>query len=112
MVYKKIWRLYNSFKWKIYIEEPGEKHFDVSYSLQNEKSQSRVTINAAGKTLENDILPTGKTVGEPNQNWHIDNFKSYRVGKINFPEAGFNTIELVVKPADNEKVNFQWLWVR
>lgn len=101
-----------TFSWKIYIDEPGEKLFDVSYSLQNEKSQSRIKLVAAEKTLINDIRPTGKTVGEPNQKWHIDNFKANRMGAINFPEKGYYTIVLTVEPAQNEAVKFQWLWVK
>ena len=101
-----------TFSWRIYIDEPGEKQFDVSYSLQNEKSLSRIKLEAAGKTLINDIVPTGQTVGEPNRNWHIDNFKSSRIGKISFKKKGFYTIELTVEPAKNEQVKFQWLWVK
>jgi alpha-L-fucosidase len=101
-----------TFSWRIYIDSPGEKLLDVSYSLQNEKSQSRIKVKAAGKTLINDITPTGQTVGEPNRGWHIDNYKSYRLGKINFPEKGFYPIELTIEPAQNEQVNFQWLWIK
>lgn len=104
--------LLNTFKWKIYVDEPSERNIDVSYSFQNEKSKSKVSVNIAGKTLSHKIKPTGQTVGEPNQRWHIDNFKSNRMGTINFPEKGYYTIEMTVEPAQNEEVKFQWLWIK
>jgi len=57
-------------------------------------------------------VPTGKTVGEPNQNWVIDNYKSNRAGKINFAEKGFYDIKLNIEPGENEQVNFQWIWIK
>lgn len=101
-----------TFKWKIYVDEPGEKVFDVSYSFQQEKSSSKITVKVTNETLTHDVLPSGKTVGEPNRSWHIDNFKSMRLGKINFHEKGFYTIEMTVEPAEKEEVKFQWLWVK
>jgi alpha-L-fucosidase len=100
------------FTWKIYVDEPGEKNIDVSYSFQNESERSKLTITAVGKTFSHVVINTGKTVGEPNQNWVIDNYKSNRLGTINFPEKGFYEIKLNVAPAKNEVVNFQWIWVK
>ena len=101
-----------TFKWKIYVDEPGEKDIDVSYSFQNKKSASKVSVNIAGETLFHKVEPTGQTVGEPNKKWHIDNFKSNKIGTINFPEKGYYTIEMTVEPAQNEEVKFQWLWIK
>ena len=58
------------------------------------------------------ITSTGKTVGEPGHNQVIDNYKSTRLGKINFAKKGFYNIELTIKPAEKEKVNFQWVWIK
>ena len=38
--------------------------------------------------VEHAARPTGQTVGEPNSQWHIDNFASRRLGVIEFPEPG------------------------
>jgi len=100
-----------SFRWKIYIDEPGEKWVDVSYSFQQNTTDSRIAVKAANMELIHNVANTEKTVGEPNQNWIIDNFKSNRLGKINFPSKGIYTIELDVKPGKNDELKFQWLWV-
>lgn len=100
-----------SFKWKIYVDEPGEKWIDVSYSFQQKTTGSQIAVKASNLELTHNVSNTGKTVGEPNQNWIIDNFKSNRLGKINFPEKGFYTIEMEITPGKNEDVKFQWIWV-
>ena len=101
-----------TFKWKIYVDEPGEKNIDISYSFQNESEKSKLAVTVAGTTISQAISNTGKTVGEPNQNWVIDNYKSNRLGKITFPEKGIYEIELTIEPAKKEQVNFQWVWVK
>lgn len=99
------------FKWRIYIDSSGAKEIDISYSCQNEKSNSKVLVKIAGEMLTHKIKPTGQTVGEPNENWHIDNFRSNRIGKVNFHEKGFYTIEMTVEPYQDEEIKFQWLWI-
>ncbi len=101
-----------TFLWKIYVNEPGEKNIDISYSFQNESEKSKLSLSVAGTTISQVISPTGKTVGEPGQNYVIDNYKSNRLGKINFPEKGYYDIELTIEPAENDKVNFQWVWIK
>jgi alpha-L-fucosidase len=101
----------STLKWKIYVDEPGEKTIDVSYSYQNNSDKNYLTVKAANIHLSHTILPTGKTVGEPNQNWVIDNFKSNRLGKINFPEKGFYEIEFEVTTEKNDEIKFQWIWI-
>jgi alpha-L-fucosidase len=93
------------------VDEPGEKTIDVSYSYQNNSDKNYLTVKAANIHLSHTILPTGKTVGEPNQNWVIDNFKSNRLGKINFPEKGFYEIEFEVTTEKNDEIKFQWIWI-
>ncbi|NCB09609.1 MAG: alpha-L-fucosidase, partial [Bacteroidia bacterium] len=99
------------FRWKIYVDEPGEKTVEVSYSFQEKENKSRIVAKAAGAKVEHNILPTGKTVGEPNSDWIIDNFKSTRMGKIYFPEKGIYNIQIEVIPAKKEEVKFQWIWI-
>ena len=95
----------------MYINDPGDKDIDISYSYQNNNGKNKILLKASNTTLEHIIQPTGKTVGEPNQNWVIDNFKSIRLGKINFPEKGFYEIEMEVIPEKKEEIKFQWIWV-
>ena len=101
-----------SIHWKVYVDTPGEKTLDVSYSFQKEQGAGSISVRAAKTNLEHTVQPTGLTVGEPNRNWHIDNFKSHRMGKIVFPEKGFYDIQLKILPAKNEKIKFQWLWIK
>ncbi len=98
--------------WKIYIDTPGEKQLDVSYSFQGNSQRGEIKITAAGQTLQQAILPTGKTVGEPGQNWVIDNFASHSLGKITFPDPGLYSISLKLLPEGEEKIKFQWVWVQ
>ncbi|WP_303918914.1 alpha-L-fucosidase [Draconibacterium sediminis] len=100
------------FSWKIYVDEPGEKRVDVSYSFQGNRNNSQIVLNAAGQSLYHSVHPTGQTVGEPNQNWHIDNFESNEIGTINFPKPGFYTIELSIQPTEADPIKFQWLWIK
>lgn len=102
----------NVFKWKIYVDRPGVKNLDISYSFQNETSDSEISIQVAGTKLTHTIQPTGKTVGEANLDWAIDRFSSHRVGAVEFPSPGFYELELKIEPAQNEEVKFQWMWVK
>ncbi len=99
-------------RWKIFIDKPGEMIVDASYSFQGEKPRGTLSVKTAGSTIKNDIIPTGKTVGEPNQNWQIDNYSSNRIGAINFPEKGLYEITLEVDAKKDETILFQWLWMK
>ena len=78
-----------NIKWKIYVDQAGEKSIDVSYSYQGKSNKNFLKIRAADKSLTHTVVPTGKTVAEPNhQDWVIDNFLSHRAGKVNFPNHG------------------------
>lgn len=101
----------NTFKWKIYIDTPGEKSFDVSYSYQNNSDKNKLILKANGSELSHFIKGTGKTVGEPNQDWVIDNFKSNSLGKINFANAGIYEIVMEIQASNNDEIKFQWVWV-
>ena len=100
-----------SFRWKIYVDEPGEKTVDISYSFQSNSTKSTLSVSAADVKLIHKLVPTGKTIGEPNQNWIIDNFKSTHLGKINFPEKGIYIIELEIMPEKDDELKFQWVWI-
>lgn len=100
----------NKIEWEIYVDEPGEKNIDLSYSAQGKKS--KIEITAGNQTLESMIPASGKTVGEPNQDWVIDRFASKRIGKIVFPEKGLYTISAKVLPGEKEEFKFQWIWIK
>ncbi len=100
-----------TLKWQIYVDEPGDKNIDISYSFQNESKESKLSLTVANKTISQVISQTGKTVGEPGQNWVIDNYKSNRLGKINFQNKGFYEVELTLYPAEKDQINFQWVWI-
>ena len=100
-----------TFTWKIFVDTPGKKHFDISFSYQNESSNAaEIILQAAGSEISTLAKPTGKTVGEPNENWVIDNFASQRIGEINFNEAGFYEIKMQIIPSANNILKFQWIW--
>ncbi|MCF6357792.1 MAG: alpha-L-fucosidase [Draconibacterium sp.] len=101
-----------TFSWKIYVNEPGEKNIDISYSFQNESKDSKLSLSVADKTISQVISQTGETVGEPGRNYVIDNYKSNRLGQINFKTKGFYDIKLTIEPGENDKVNFQWVWIK
>lgn len=101
-----------NLKWNIYVDEPGQKSVDVSYSFQSPRSNSRIIVKANSRILTHTVQPTGKTVGEPNQNWIIDAYISHEAGKIEFKEKGVYPVEVTIEPAENEKVNFQWIWIK
>lgn len=100
-----------TLNWKIFIDEPGEKKIDISYSCQDKNPKSFLTFTAAGEELKQQATNTGKTVGEPNQNWVIDNYKSHRMGQINFPKKGYYNLQLKIQPSRNDTIKFQWIWI-
>ncbi|WP_346859387.1 alpha-L-fucosidase [uncultured Draconibacterium sp.] len=102
----------SDFSWKIYIDKPGTKRVDVSYSFQGYLNNSQIVLEVAEQSLYHSVHPTGQTVGEPNQDWHIDNFESNKMGTIDFPEPGFYTIKLSIQPTERDPIKFQWLWLK
>jgi alpha-L-fucosidase len=98
-------------KWKLYVDTPGNKNIDISYSYQGDNDKIKLIVKASDTELEHISQPTGKTIGEPNQGWVIDNFKSNRLGTIYFPAKGFYDIELEVMPKEKEEFKFQWIWI-
>ncbi|MCG6189722.1 alpha-L-fucosidase [Maribellus maritimus] len=100
------------FSWKIYVDEPGKKSVDISYSFQSKKGSSIIKVIAAGDNLVHEVKNTGKTVGEANSRWVIDNYKSNSLGEFSFAEKGFYIVELEVIPAEGESILFQWGWLK
>ena len=100
-----------TLNWKIYVDEPGPKRIDVSYSCQNETNHSLISCRAADSELDHNVAFTGKTVGEPNLNWVINKFKSFKLGEISFSKRGIYPIEIQIRTEGNEEVSFQWAWI-
>lgn len=101
----------SNYQWRIYVDEPCTKFADVSYNFQGKIAKGTVTVKVDHTVIKQTIQPTGRTVGEPNQNWQIDCYKSHRIGKFKFPKAGYYDISLEINPAKNEETGFQWLWL-
>ncbi len=100
-----------NLKWKIYVDTPGEKSLDISYSCQNKESLVNLRIKTANSELTHSTKPTGKTIGEPNQDWVIDNFKSFNLGNIEFTQTGVYVIDLNIEIVESGEVKFQWIWI-
>jgi alpha-L-fucosidase len=101
-----------TLKWKIYVDKSSEKSIDISYSFQHNTENGLIKVKAVKKELIHNVSNSGKTIGEPNQNWVIDNFKSNRIGKIFFPEKGIYNIEVEFQPENNSEIRFQWIWIQ
>ena len=101
----------STFQWRIYVEKPMEVSLDVSYNYQGNSNKNKLTVEVAGTTISQQITPTGRVVGEPNSNWHIDSFNSHRIGKINFSKPGYYNVFLNIAPEKGETVDFQWMWL-
>jgi alpha-L-fucosidase len=101
----------STYRWRIYMDKPGNFFCDVSYSYQGKPGKGLVTVRSAGRTLSEQVQPTGRYVGEPNREWHIDSFISHRTGKLEFTGPGYYELELEVSPDTNESIDFQWLWL-
>ncbi|MGM0377304.1 MAG: alpha-L-fucosidase [Bacteroidota bacterium] len=97
--------------WKLYIDKPGSYKIDASYSFQGEKAGGSIEIETADQSLKEALYPTGQTVGEPNQDWHIDNFATRQQGIINFPESGIYEMTINIKGAETTPAKFNWLWM-
>jgi alpha-L-fucosidase len=97
-------------QWKVFIDQPGQYRLDASYSYQGETSDGKIEIKAGNEVLKNSFSPTGMTVGEPNEDWHIEKFVANKTGTINFPEPGVYDISVKIE-AGKEPVKFQWFWM-
>ena len=98
-------------KWKIFINEPGEYRVDSSYSFQYDKDEGNIKFEINETKLKQKFKGTGKTVGEPLQDWVIDNYKSNKLGSFKINKAGIYEVTLTLEPY-NDPVKWQWLWIK
>ena len=101
----------SEYSWKFYIDKPGNVYLDISYSFQGEKADGEIIATLNGSGIIHKIQPTGKYVGEPNQNWEIDSFNSSRLDVINISEKGYYDLNLRIHPAKDQVIKFQWIWI-
>lgn len=101
-----------TYTWKVYLPEPGTYEVEASYSFQGKSDKGSIRVEMAEIQLEQPLKPTGKTVGEPRQDWVIDSFEALRLGKIPISEAGYYDIVLRIWPEGKEAIKFQWLWLQ
>ena len=102
---------FQEIKWKIYIDEPDTYLFDTSYSYQNNKEGGKMEIIIKGNSLKHSFKPTCKTIGEPLQDWIIDNYKSNRVGSVEITEKGIYEITVKLEAEKQNPIKWQWLWI-
>jgi alpha-L-fucosidase len=99
------------YLWDVYLDQPGRIKINVSYSYQEPEPDGNITLTIQDSSLEHTIQPTGKYVGEPNQNWEIDSFNASFLGEIEIAKKGFYKIQLKIDPEKNKPVKFQWVWL-
>lgn len=101
----------STYKWRVYIHQAMTLNADVSYSYSGESGKGSLVVSTRAGTLKGSSLPTGKFVGEPNQDWQIESFNSQGLGQLEFSEPGFYDITLELDPQKGEQIGFQWLWL-
>ena len=97
-------------KWKIFINEPGEYRVDSSYSFQYDKDEGNIKFEINDTKLKQKFKSTGKTVGEPLQDWVIDNYKSNKLGSFKINKTGIYEVTLSLE-SKKDPVKWQWLWI-
>ena len=98
-------------KWKIFISEPGEYSVDSSYSFQDDKDGGNTKFEINDTKLKQKFKSTGKTVGEPLQDWVIDNYKSNKLGSFKINKTGIYEVTLTLE-SNKDPVKWQWLWIK
>jgi alpha-L-fucosidase len=101
----------STYTWRIYIHQAMSLNADVSYSCSGESGKGSIAVSMRAGSLKGMTIPTGKFVGEPNQDWQIKSFNAHRLGQLEFAEPGFYNITLQVNPGKGEELGFQWLWL-
>lgn len=101
----------SAYQWQLFIDEPGTYKIDASYSFQGKKTNGKILVSTKGITLDHQVQPTGKTVGEPRADWVIDSFNATSLGNINFASPGFYGINVEISPGKGDEIKFQWIWL-
>ena len=64
------------------------------------------------RSVKGNFKPTGKTVGEPLQDWHIKNFKSHRIGEVELKNPGIYDISIHLKSRKKNIISWSWMWIK
>ena len=96
-----------TMKWKVFIDKPSVYILDTSYNFQKKITDGFLSLKINNKKFKHQFEYTGKTVGEPNQYWIIDRFKSFKIGEIKFESPGFHQIELKIKTNPQNPIQWQ-----
>lgn len=97
--------------WKSYIDEPGNYNFSASYSYQHEKPGGQIAVELGEHRIKQTFQPTGKTVGEPLQQWIIAAFSEHPVGTLKVDQPGVYEIKMTLETQNGDPVQWQWLWM-
>jgi len=101
----------SEYVWRIFIEKPTSLSVDVSYGFKGKGNGGKITVETAGESFSHKVSNTGLFVKEPGQESRLENYKSFRLGVINFTEPGYYNVKVTVEPKNNEEVDFQWIWL-
>ena len=97
--------------WKIFVDRPSKFNIDTSYNFQKKITDGYMTVSINEESFQHPFNYTGKTVGEPIEDYIIDKFKSSTIGTINFDDVGFYNIELKINTSSQNPLQWQWLWL-
>ncbi|QDH81547.1 alpha-L-fucosidase [Echinicola soli] len=101
----------DSLSWKVYIPQPGDYTFDLSYNIAQSESNASVQLKTGRKTLSSSVSPSGKIVVEPYQEFYADQFPEIQLGKVHFDHKGYHEVTLTVFPSEEGTLLFNWLWM-
>lgn len=101
----------SQYQWTFYVDRPVKLKTDISYSFTTENGQGNLLVKVENQTLNHEFQTTRKVVGEPNSNWQIPGFESYRIGELSIDKAGYYKLTLEINPEKNQPLEFQWIWL-
>lgn len=102
------------YSWSFYAEKPTTFNIDASYSAQPKNNETdlgllKIKVNGT-QMLKYAVEPTGYTIVEP-RNPKVVRFLQKRIGEFKVEAPQLITIELELTSDENQKIDFQWLWV-
>ncbi len=101
----------SEYKWRIYIDEPGEKNISISYGYGDKGKGGNIKVNLAGKTFNKEITNTGLFVVEPGNKRRLTDYKSFNLGNVGIQKPGYYDVTVEITPDKGKEVDFQWVWI-
>ena len=96
----------SSYTWRIFVEEPLSMRTDVSYNYQGKPGKGELVVISSENRISGYLQTTQIFVGEPNENFRTGDFRSHRLGELNFPNPGIYDIRLEIKPWKRRRDGF------